>query len=803
MPHLSLYMPEPFERLKAALADRYELEHQLGEGGMATVYVAVDLKHDRKVAVKVLRTELAASLGASRFLQEIRATAKLSHPHILALYDSGEADGFLYYVMPLVIGESLRDLLNREMQLAIEDAIRIAREVAKALAHAHDRGLVHRDIKPENILLSEGHAFVADFGISRAVSAAGGASLTQTGMAIGTPAYMSPEQSAADPNVDARSDLYSLGCVLYEMLVGQIPFPAPTAQGMMARHTMDNVPPPSTMRPSITPALEDVILSLLAKTPADRFKTAEALVVALDALHSGGMVTRTATSGFAAKSLRRRVMIPVSALVILVIAAVLGWQLIGGGSGSLTSTSERAVAEPIASIAVLPFDDLSDDSSNEYFADGLADELVDVLSRVEGLRVAPRRSARTFKNTNDDARTIGRQLDVQAILEGNVRKSGERIVITARLVDATDGLQIWNNRYERTVDDVFAVQEEISRSLVSALLGELRGSQDVLTVEALTRNPVAHDKYLWGQFNLSRRTGEGALDAVNNFTMAIGYDSNFADAYSGLSDAHLGVLQHSAEAQGPGTLAAARAAAETALRLNPTLAKARASLGLVKFKSFDWRGAEAEYVRALEIAPEDPLVRQRYADLLATLGRVDGALIHARVAVERDRLSTEAWHTLLRVLRADGQYAEAIRAGQEILQLNANEPQTWLDLGNLFLMEDRPADATDALERYAELGGADPEPFRSFAAAAARFAQDGLAGHLQSAVAAMVQASPVELAVLHQLVGESEEALSVLESAHLERHPDLSATTTRPELAALRDDPRFRAILADIGLTSR
>ncbi len=331
-------MDDQLDKLRAALAERYEIERKLGEGGMAVVYLARDIKHDRRVAIKVLRPELAASIGAVRFLQEIRVTAKLSHPHVLALYDSGEASGILYYVMPFVVGESLRDLLTRERQLPIDDAIRIAREVAEALAHAHGHGLVHRDIKPENILLSEGHAIVADFGISRAVSEAGGARLTQTGMAIGTPAYMSPEQSAGDSSLDGRSDIYSLACVLYEMVVGQLPFTAPTAQAMMARHSIEQVPPPSIQRPAIPPDLEDAILCGLAKTPADRFKAATDFVAALAAVHTGAgsRVGATRPDGatrrwaWAGQPSRRHAILAALSAVVLVIAGVLGWQLASG-----------------------------------------------------------------------------------------------------------------------------------------------------------------------------------------------------------------------------------------------------------------------------------------------------------------------------------------------------------------------------------------------------------------------------------------------------------------------------------------
>jgi len=282
-------MSDILERLQAALEDTYAIESPLGEGGMALVFLARDLKHDRLVAVKVLRPELAASLGAERFLREIQITAKLSHPHILPLYDSGEADGLLFYVMPFVEGESLADYVEREKQLSLDEALRITREVAEALSHAHSYGLIHRDIKPENIMMMGGHAIVADFGIAKAVSDAGGTEMTQTGTAIGTPAYMSPEQAAGQADLDGRTDLYALGCMLYEMLVGQVPFTGPTAQAVIARHTMDQIPPPSIMRQSISPELEDIVFCAMAKNPADRFRTAHEMIDAIKAVETGGM----------------------------------------------------------------------------------------------------------------------------------------------------------------------------------------------------------------------------------------------------------------------------------------------------------------------------------------------------------------------------------------------------------------------------------------------------------------------------------------------------------------------------------
>ncbi|MCH7717794.1 MAG: serine/threonine protein kinase, partial [Gemmatimonadetes bacterium] len=337
-------MAELLDRLKSALADHYDIQRELGSGGMAIVFLAHDIKHDREVAVKVFRPELASSMGGERFLREIHIAAKLSHPHILPLYDSGTTGDFLYYVMPLVEGESLGDRIEREQQLPFDDALQITGEVADALNYAHSRGLVHRDIKPDNIMLSGGHAVVMDFGIARAVSAAGGDKLTQTGMAVGTPAYMSPEQAMGE-EVDGRADIYSLGCVLYEMLVGQIPFTGPSPQAVMARHSMDAVPRPQIVRDTIPDDLEDIILCALAKVPADRFRTAGDFAEALKAVGSdatfvsgGSRVTRVRP--------RARKKRPQLLTVGLVSAGVVGLGLLayqfGTGAGGSRSRGDAA-----------------------------------------------------------------------------------------------------------------------------------------------------------------------------------------------------------------------------------------------------------------------------------------------------------------------------------------------------------------------------------------------------------------------------------------------------------------------------
>jgi len=455
---------EQLDTLRSALADHYAIERELGAGGMAIVYLARDLKHDRHVAVKVFRPELAASLGVDRFLREIQVTAKLQHPHILPLYDSGEAGGLLYYVMPYVEGESLADLVAREGQLGFADAVHITREVAEALAHAHSYGIIHRDIKPQNILLSGGHAVVADFGIARAVSEAGGEKLTQTGMAVGTPAYMSPEQAGGDQHVDGRSDIYSLGCVLYEMLVGQIPFTGSTPQAIMARHSIDAVPAPHIVRGSIPDELEDVVLCALEKSPADRFHTAAELVETLNSLDSGTVAARRGTRSGLAPARRRRMprAVPVAAgAVAAVVLGIAGWQL-----------WPRAAAPSVGgldprNVAVLYFEDLSPNGELGYVADGLTEGLIDRLSRVSALSVISRNGVAPYRSGDVPRDSIARALKVGSLIEGTVEKVGDRIRVTSRLVDGNSGADFDRSAFELPASELLVVRDSAAKAVSS------------------------------------------------------------------------------------------------------------------------------------------------------------------------------------------------------------------------------------------------------------------------------------------------------------------------------------------------
>jgi eukaryotic-like serine/threonine-protein kinase len=404
---------DPLAPLRAALADRYTIGRELGRGGTGIVLLAQDQKHHRQVAIKVLKPELAAALGRERFLREIATAAGLNHPHILPLHDSGEADGFLYYVIPYVEGESLRDRLDRERQLVLEDALQIAREVADALSYAHSHNVLHRDIKPDNILLSAGHALVTDFGIARAITAGGG-QLTEVGTLVGTPAYMSPEQIDGSQYIDGRADIYSLGCVLFEMLVGEPPFRGSTLTAVIANRLTSPAPSPREFRERVPEVVDAVVRKAMASLPADRFSNAAQFAEAL---------------------------------------------------GTPRSAEPAPAAVPDRSIAVLPFRNQSSDPESEYFSDGIAEEIINALTQLPGLQVAARTSSFAFKGKNADIAEVGAKLKVATVLDGSVRKAGNRVRITAQLVNVTDGYHLWSERYDSELDDVFAIQDHIARAI--------------------------------------------------------------------------------------------------------------------------------------------------------------------------------------------------------------------------------------------------------------------------------------------------------------------------------------------------
>ncbi|MGH8121483.1 MAG: protein kinase domain-containing protein, partial [Rudaea sp.] len=484
----------PIQRLRDLLAQSYNIDRELGRGGMSAVFLAADRRHDRSVAIKVLNPELAASLGPERFLQEIKLAARLNHPHILPLFDSGNVDGLLYSVMPYVEGESLRERLDRERQLSIEETVHHGRAIASALDYANRQGVVHRDVKPENVMLYEGEAMVMDFGISKAVSAAGSATHTQIGMMLGTPAYVSPEQAAGESNLDGRSDQYSLACMLYEMLTGERPFDGATAQVVMAKRFTETARPLRAIRAAVPEGIERAIAKAMAVDVAGRFTTTGQFG---QALASGSMLTP-----------------------------------------SDTMAMPQPVVSAAKSVAVLPFANMSNDPENEYFTDGMAEEIINALTKIRALRVASRTSSFAFKGKNEDIGEIGKKLKVSTVLEGSVRKMGNKLRITAQLVNVADGYHLWSERYDRDAEDVFAIQDDISQAIVKALRVILSEDEKKQIQKPRALNVEAYEFYLRGRQHFHQLRRSSLEQARLMFNKAIELDPNYALAHAGVADCY-------------------------------------------------------------------------------------------------------------------------------------------------------------------------------------------------------------------------------------------------------------------------
>ena len=596
-------------RLTKALGGRYRVEGELGSGGMATVYQARDQRHDRSVAIKVLHPEVAASVDSARFLAEIHTTAQLSHPNILPLFDSGSDDGTLYYVMPLVLGESLRARLEREGTLETSEALRITREVADALGYAHANGVIHRDIKPENILLQSGHALVTDFGIARAPGLTRSDRLTGAGLSVGTPAYMSPEQASADPHVDGRADQYSLACVLFEMLTGEPPFAGPSVDSILVRRFTRPPPRATSRRPDIARHLDGALFKAMARDPNERFASIERFIEAL----------RTPTRPWSA----------------------------------LTGATE--------SVAVLPFANMSGDPENEFFGDGMAEEITNALAKVPGLRVAARTSSFMFKGKSHDLRAIGEQLNVNAVLEGSVRRVGNRVRITAQLVSVNDGYQLWSERYDRELTDIFMIQDEIATAIAGRLAAALRNIEAKSLVKASTSSIEAYELYLRARALMKHR-GTALLTATEHLERAVALDPEFAQAFAYLGQALVlagfwGVLPPDQIGE------RAKAAATSALQHDPNLAAGFTACALVATCiEFNADRATAAWDRALELDPTDPEARSMRAafDICYTRAAFDEAVDEMHAVIERDPLSAYAHASLSVILGFAGRNDEAL-----------------------------------------------------------------------------------------------------------------------------------------------
>ena len=801
MSHANLH-----RELDDALGGSYRIERELGGGGMSRVFLAEETALGRRVVVKVLPPEMAAVVSADRFRREVQVAARLQHPHIVPLLAAGEAAGALWYTMPYVAGETLRTRLAREGALPAPDVVRILREVCDALGCAHRQGVVHRDVKPENVLCSEGHVLVADFGIAKALTAAatsGGAGLTTAGLVLGTPAYMAPEQAAGDPATDHRADLYAVGCLGYELLSGRPPFAGTSAQALLAAHALHAPDPPSRSRPGIPAALEAIVLRCLEKDPDARPSSAAAVVGALDGVATGAQdVTRftspAATTAAAAAAVRparrgRRVALAGLAGMAMVVAGLAGAVLLDGPDAPVPSLPK--------SVAVLPFVNVGGDSLNEPLADGMTDELITALGRVPELRVPGRASTFAFKGHEASAQEVARRLDVGSVLEGTVRRAGDRLRVTVVLVNAIDGYQLWSQAFDGAATDIFTVQDSIARAVARALEVRLGTGSAHRFAPAATRDLVAYDLYQQGRQHFHRR-GYDLERGAELFEAAVARDPGYAAAWEGLAQTYA-VLPSWSRLPPAELYARAESAAARALALDSMRAGAYAAMAFAHYEHrWDLTAADSLLRRALAIAPGDGNTHQWRAMVLSAQGRHDDALEEARAALDLDPLAPIRIAWVGAVLQYAGRTREAeamLRAGMRdhpgFIVLHRNLAMTLLMAGRapeaVALLEDSTVDAN--------LGG-----FTLGILAYARAKSGDRAGaeQLVGEIAGRVGEAGSATGLVYANVGLGRIDEAIRRARHVIRTRDAWGAFMfhDPLLAPMRADPRFADLQRGAGL---
>jgi len=773
-------MEEQLDDLKAALADRYTIEREIGSGGMATVYLAEDVKHRRKVALKVLRPELAATLGADRFVREIEIAANLSHPHILPLYDSGEADGVLYYVMPYVEGESLRERLDREGKLGVDEVIRLTDEIAAALSYAHERGIVHRDVKPENVMLTGRRAVVADFGIARALRVAGGERLTGTGLAVGTPAYMSPEQAMGQADVDARSDVYALGCVVYEMVAGRAPFEGDTPQALLAKHAVERVPGLRTSDPQVPLFLERAVERALAKDPADRFSTASEF--------AGALTAETVVARVGKKRWRRRAVVGLVAGVVVVAAAAWGLVTVLGGPGY-----ER--------LAVLPPANLMNDPEQAYFVEGVHNALISELQQA-GVAVIARTSVMQYADMQKPIREIASELGVDALIEASVSRAADSVEIQVAVVDGRTQQYVGDRIVRRS--DLRNV-ERLYRGLTAAIASEI---QLALTPQAEARltsarpvNPQAYEAYLRGRFHKDKFTPRDLETALHCFQMALERDPGYALAYLGIADVWMNRAQFGMVPSNE-ALPRVRAAFTRALELDSTLVEAQGHPAVKTWLEWDWEAAEAAFLRLIEFNPNDPGLRSEYSHFLLIMKRPNEALEQSELAIEAAPFGEliQAFHGM--VLYMMRRYDDAMVQIQRLLRMSPNNALALYGLHCVYHakgMDDESLAAAQSFFAALEFTQAEEALASGYAEGGYRGAMRRLGDTLAN-LRNVTYVLPTDIAVAYVLAGDSSRALDWLEQGFEERDPNMPYLSAFPYYDHLRDDPRFQDLLRRMNL---
>jgi serine/threonine protein kinase/Tfp pilus assembly protein PilF len=661
-PSVTKTLEAPIKKLELAslFAQRYEILEELGKGGMGEVYRVKDKKLNEEMALKVLKPEIAADKATiERFKNELKLARKIAHRNVCKMYDLNEEKDIPYITMEFVKGEDLKSLIQKKGRLSMDDTLKIAQQICEGLAEAHDLGIVHRDLKPQNIMIDRRDiAKIMDFGIARSTEAPG---VTQTGVIMGTPDYMSPEQVEGE-KIDQRSDLYSFGVILFEMTTGRPPFPGESALSVILKHKTETPPSPSGINREISSNLNRLILMCLEKDPEKRFQSAEELLSGLTKLDQE-------------ISLDEPQKIP------------------------------EKTPRTLNSIAVLPFKDISPQRDQDYFCEGLAEELINALTQVKGLKVPARTSSFSFKGKDEDIREIGRQLNVGSILEGSVQKAGNRLRITAQLISVSDGYHIWAERFDRNIEDIFSVQDEISMAVVEKLKVELlEGEQEKLT-KRHTQNKEAYQLYLKGRYHWNRRSPKDMIIAVDNFQRAIDKDQSYALPYAGIADV-FNMLAEFGFIPPQGAYLKSKELLQKALDIDDSISEIYSSLALITYcYEWDLPAAERHARRAIELNPQNMYGHITLGEILGTMGRNEEALEEAKMGIEADPLSSmfQAFYGI--ILGTSGRMEECREQLQRAIAMEPDQAMFHLWLGMINLAKPAvPKKAIEYLQKAADAG---------------------------------------------------------------------------------------------------
>ena len=779
------------EQLQITLGTSYTIERELGGGGMSRVFVAEERSLGRQVVVKVLPPELAADVNAERFRREIQLCAKLQHPHIVPLLSAGEGEDFLYYTMPFIEGQSLRQRLTAGGPLAVGETLRILREVLQALSYAHRRGVAHRDIKPENILLGEGGAVVADFGVAKALDASASTSITTAGFAVGTPAYMAPEQVAGSKTLDHRADIYAVGIVAYEMLAGRPPFTGDSPEEILAAHISEQ-PPPVAQRRNIPPAVASLVMRCLAKYPADRWQTAEEMVARLDTIASDG-------AGAIPVASSRRVWPWLAGAAAVAVIAVIA--MVTRRPGSRDPPEVRPVPE-LYSVAIPSFDYIGPDTEKGYIAHGTTLDVIGELSRHPQIRVIGRTSADYYRRRGVSVRAMAESLSVQGVLEGSVRVQDTIVHVTVQYV-RDDGSIHWSKSYDRPIRTAGSLHTDVARDVVERL--ELTH----VAHSASTFSPA--DSQAWalhsqGRQHLDRRTVASLNEAITLFTQALAANPRFARAHAGLADAYrlLAAPEHGGMRPQEALLKAKQHAAQ-AIAIDSTLAEAHASLANATFNfDWDWTAAKRSFERALTLDPASVTAHQWYGLYLAAMGDTASARRHARIVRQLEPKAPAALGAVARIHYLTREPDTAIALYQAALEQDSTFYVARVGVALSYVSKGQPAEAERELRKAMTVSPAAqrvvPALLAFVAAVAGRRdeARDALTRLRPSAERGMIP--PEFVALVHIGLGESDAAMAWLERARENRSGTVPYLRVDPLVDPLRKDPRFVHMLRELGL---